>query len=641
MTSTDAKIEPVIAAPAVAVVQEEPAAAPQEETIEEKWARLTKETREQRAREIAELENRETVAQSFEKFRKESPIEGWTLEDEATRFFYVRAAQDDVAHKRLPLQVLQQLLHAKKPDDLAFVSTLMQTTSSRRTADAIKGGALKFIEQTDRKLAELMEKCRKVQLKPEEVEEKFIKPAAIERLKTENPNLNVMVEFDPDNTQYMQKLRAAAVAASSAVSDGMPIAGTIEGEQDDNAKKIAAASVHAATVAIRAYEEAKDVITREDGDETVVVGNLFYTSYLEAERKRNNVLEDFRKEQWFTVDAMRTIMAIQAEQVSYTIAMLPVVDCAVFVPRLALLLCGQPLPRVVEASRIYRIYVAAMTLIHLNLPLLPQKEFASQMTRKLKKMTKETGVQLDVKVANLPQYAYGGDISQEMHDENFARLHASAMHDWFEMKSKARADYARESECRANPELAVAKSRLVPGLLEKCPRAIEFFFYGAMWHASQHTFIGLLHKFEACIIKRLHRFLDGGSLDYLCTRRKLPVKGYAFTTQLLAKSNSELIQMRQKYIDAAKTLPAYQAVAPKIELKDVPLGDTTEFDEKLGFEAQAWSPTIGQLKQYVLQIEHLSEAPPNVQEVLSTLRPAFSEVNLKTQKQGKKKQNQK
>jgi hypothetical protein len=229
-------------------------------------------------------------------------------------------------------------------------------------------------------------------------------------------------------------------------------------------------------------------------------------------------------------------------------------------------------------------------------------------------------------------------MSKEMHEQDRDALHEAAMQNWRAMSKQALDNYNREKihhSGEAARQLAMTTSKILPGVLQKCPYIIEQFYYAELWHASQHTVIGLLHKLEACIIKRLHRFIDGGSFDYWATDRELPVERHQYrrTNDEIKKNNVALANTRDAYLAAAATLPEYTAALKKTDCDiDVPLADVTALDDVQVFSAQPWSPTIGQCKAFAVHVQKLYGAPEPVQQIFHTLRPKFSDENVKSVK---------
>jgi hypothetical protein len=597
----------------------------------------------EQARNIAEFENSSTMMETFEKFAASvEPLEDTTREKEALRFLLMHTLQQDINHKRLPEACMLQLKEAKKSAELEPFMVFPKTTSIGQCVESMKKGALEFIERTDKFLAEVKEKCRKVDLLPGEVDGNFIKPEAIERLRKENPNMYTVIEYDPNDTPEMKELRQKALNASWAIAEGMPIVDLDNGvnsESDENTKKLANAGVNAAAVALREYEMSRNVIKRQHTKSTVISVN--YDAYLKSEAANNCILQDFRQVPWFNSDALRTAMALQTHKCTFTLALLPVMECAIFLPRLAQLLCNQPLPPVIDATRVYRIYIAALTLVELNLPLKTHKEFVVQIKRKMKKVARETGAEFNDNFEDFPQSAFGNEISKEMYEDDKEKLHAAAMRDWHSMTKNALENLMREKNyhtSEASRALTNATSSILPGTLQKCPYIIEQFYYASIWNATQHAFIGFLHKLEACLIKRLSSYINGASCAFWMTDRELPTaaRESEITSMYVRDNNAALTKYRSEFIASISNVAEYQACIRKAGIeydeKSVPLGEVSDIDDTIVFAPQPWSPTIAQMKKFVAHVQQLVDAPKEAQQIFYTIRPALSEENLKTVK---------
>ena len=662
--------EPPIIAPAAAAAADAasgsdlPTGEMTEQAIEaQRIERLRK-----KAQYTAERETALTVRQSFEEFlatgvrcaKLQAPEGEPTLsqedelELECRRFLFLTAALFDVHAHALPKTAIDKLIKADGASQLKWPYKLPKGTRVRAIADLIKKHktALQYVSSADAVVDTLRKELdaagEVLQLQKDDViDSQFVKHEAVERLMQENPKLNKLVVFDPQETDYMRKLLANAVMASEGIRGGLQIVDKLDGgvnaESSPEVRELAATTLTAVARAIHTYRREENIITRSDGDgRTGIMANL--DDVLEHNAKRNLHHQDIRKEPWFAPGMIGLAMKNQEVLVSYMVAMLPIVDCAIFTPRLAALCLGNSMPRVVEASRVLRIYVAALAVIKANVAAPSARALYKRRKLTMRKLQRasfvdedgQTAVVVNPNFMNLPQYA-SVETSNEALEECFAQLHLEAMQEFEKGVRLAREQFKLDTQL-ASTEMSQERRELIVALHSGSytpignasaaadPLAHARAYYGALWYLAQQVWIGLLLKYELAIVKRLHLYLSTENFEHWRARRDMPaeVQGHPLTTQLLGETNAAIATTRRTVVELIskakdfKKAPRYSGDVPT---SPDPLKDNDSLDTERVFAGQSWSPTFKQMREYDAHIDKLFLLSAEQAKIASEFRP--------------------
>lgn len=399
-----------------------------------------------------------------------------------------------------------------------------------------------FDKQAQAILLVLKERGEIVDLKDGEVVDgKFLTTEAIERLRAEK-NIKTVLPYSktgPAN-QFIAGLYEQAKQASDLVSAGVPVDGENDTEHAGKQKQ----AIETAAAAMSVYERELSVITRSDGDHLMGVKFNWDDFYAKCKAQGYDVV-DFRKEtvleEPLVEEFYRTTVGDAQgrgfegrSQMIDTLANMPVLDCAIFLPRLLIgPVLRRPQPRVVHFAHAYRAYTAAIMALKSAKAAPSQSELDrinAKTQRDLLKAQKALGssaIQVPKSWSkNLPANATRTP-SRQVVDEAVAQLRAAALDEWHKQVEALRSYYANDVRYRKG-EMTEAEMQLI-GFKPTCSRentegqiSAEQLFYKSLWFAVQNLCIGLLHAQEIGILMQLQRNFPIEMREYFMTTRELP-----------------------------------------------------------------------------------------------------------------------
>ena len=666
------------------VVEDPPAEEEAPMTVEEmkaKRAKLEAELKAEREEALVEAASR-TMWEEFEASNESSAMPEMTarndealLESQAMRFMLAQAAQSDEDRHNIGTGVRKRIEKATRMRDFAWCHTMPKSTAVGTMSRLIKecGSATELIRKIDADLAGIAEReeaaGKTIKLNDEDYTEgKAVKRSAIDRIvaerKAAGKQLNVIVDGSASYDEFIAKKRSDAKQARAFIEGGLQLAELDDGvtsETSTAVRKTYVEALEAAALAIQEYEEeASDMITSSFSDPTLFVGvNLprYYAGLLE----RGIKMEDLGDESWFTSDNVREAMGINQEKIDMTLTMQVIMDTGVFVPRMALLFAHQPMPRVVEFSRVFRIYMAALLMLEENVPVMNAraKHREAKHLRKLVESTIQRAsggsapngtqsagtVQVNPDYENLPLYSDSAPTKETI-NKQYQTVYGHAMDDW--RKGTAALQTWHDSELAYHKgeidlnQLKLMTASCAPGTsvprisrekYEENPDSIGLQYYSALWELNNHTCVTLLNAHEARILLWMQRFICPEDRNAWFTRRLFPLgdQCHPLTVKETTGMNEVLGSRRDSLWTSLLANKRFNGLARTDQiLVATPLDSTDVHDDKHVFEQQAWSATVGQMKQYHKNMQTLFNLSPEQQQIV---------LNIKVAKGNKKNQN--
>jgi hypothetical protein len=361
------------------------------------------------------------------------------------------------------------------------------------------------------------------------------------------------------------------------------------------------------------FEREKNLITRRDGEEITVRVNLdeFYKSLDEDHTPYKNVREFMIK----NGPAIGMSIATSAEKSNELLIFTETMECALFVPRLALLFSEQPMPRVVEFSRIFNIYRAAAGIMTALQPLKSRKQIEADKKRGKRAIhslvTEDDGdvtfasAHIDEKAAEAGGWTNAKTSRQDV-SEGISQLRVEArrillweianLQKWF----LAEKDYHQKRATDPgdfHPQFTHQEVETIPNLMAR-------FFYRQLWIMAQTYATRVLHSYEFRLLLELEEYLPRNTKEFWRSPGLLPETFQrrneagelvdvdqcpGVTHKLVAQNNRFLVNWRRfNSPEIQRNLKKYM-----IDIPIVGNIDTLQVDD-----TQSWSPTIAQMRKY-------------------------------------------
>ena len=554
-----------------------------------------------------------TITEAYKRHKEKRGKEVMPTEDlEIRRFLLMRAAVADDSHDLVKFlekadkgTQLNKVLAAPKGP---MVNEVMGMLSQEKKSTKL----LKSFDSTVSKMRDsLVDAKRASDLKPDET----VKTAngsviphdklagIVARLKGENPNLNVIIRRDPAKVQddFMTNLRNDAKLARAFIEGGLQDEAFNDGINENTDKAVVLkfnTAIAASSAVLNNYERNRDFITRADGNHNETVACSVDEHYKML--KKNGVpFVDIRTLKGLNREALRLEMGLMAEKCTEVLVMRELLDCAIFVPRLCLLLVQQPMPRVVEYSRVMRVYQATLRILSRINKLPTHSEVKKEQTKfqkEIKKMSEEFDIKMIADPAHVEPWRSTRPTA-EMVRRAFSQLTRQARDTLLESAVDLGHWYDRETRFHAGT-LSDAERKLhqfEPQFSElqmkENPHLIKLKFYQEMWRNNQVFALSLLRAYEAGILLQLQRFLPKEYNDYWMSRGLYPmdIQCSDHSVNLIKKTNVSLCEWRRLLIVHASQV-ARGVIVP------LPLPELEEGFHAINVEPQQrWSPTFGQM----------------------------------------------
>lgn len=547
---------------------------------------------------------------------------------------------------RMPTEELERarfncLVYAKNNNNASLKDALMKVSTEDGMAVALREDRKNIVSITDhmaqemakpeaerdnlfrdnseeaKKVYENMKKAgRVVQLRPGAVVDgKVLSREFVQELR-DTGVYNIFVRRPPSEDKYMNEVRQNAANALAFVEGKMHVTSSLGGldeKSDPKAREEFQVALAASTHAISLFEREKNLITRRDGEEITVRVNLdlFYKS-LDEDHTPYKHIKEFMIQNG---DAIGTSIAMSSPKSNELLVFIETMECALFMPRLAQLLCDQPLPRVVEFSRLYNIYRAAAGVMTVLNPLKTKKKAEAvkkRARRELHDMVTEDDGDVTFSSAHVDEVASQAGTWTEAHttrqdvSEGISELRVLArrillweignLQDWFVKEEHYHANRDKEHD-DFKPQFTHKEIDEIPNLMAR-------FFYRQLWIMAQTYAIRVLHSYEFRLLLELEEYLPRNTKEFWRSPGLLPEtfqrrneKGEmvdvdqcpGITRQLVQQNNRFLVDWRKfNSPDIQRNLKKYM-----IDIPVVGNIDRLQVDD-----TQSWSPTIAQMRKY-------------------------------------------
>ena len=554
-----------------------------------------------------------TIMEAYKRHKEKRGKNVMPTEDlEIRRFLLIRAAIADDSHDLVRFldmaskgTQLNKVLAAPKG---TMVNEVMGMLSQEKKSTKL----LKSFDSTVSKLRDsLVDAKRASDLKSDET----VKTAngsviphdklagIVARLKGENPNLNVVIRRDPAKVQddFMTGLRNDAKLARAFIEGGLQDEAFNDGINANTDKAVVEkfnTAIAASSAVLNNYERNRDFITRADGNHNETVACSVDEHYKML--KKNGVpFVDIRTLKGLNREALRLEMGLMAEKCTEVLVMRELLDCAIFVPRLCLLLVQQPMPRVVEYSRVMRVYQATLRILARINKLPTQSEVKKEQTKFQKEIMKMSE-EFDIKMIADPAYDEPWRSTRptaEMVRRAFSQMTRLArdtllssavdLGHWYDRETRHHAGTLDEAERK----LHQFEPQFTEQQMKENPHLIKLKFYQEMWRNNQVFALDLLRAYEAGILLQLQRFLPKEYNDYWMSRGLYPmdIQCSDHSVNLIKKTNESLCEWRRLLIVQASQV-ARGVTVP------LPLPELEDGFHSINVEPQQrWSPTFGQM----------------------------------------------
>lgn len=431
--------------------------------------------------------------------------------------------------------------------------------------------------------------------------EKTITPEAVAELRRRG--VNVFIQRMPGSDPYMNKIRADAELATAFVEQRLgQFPDGIDANSTDEQRKELQLAAQASAAALSRLDAERDTITRSDGEELAVRINFeeFYTS-MKAQRIETKDMRQFLHEHGHEIGMQ---MRHGEEKSSHTLVFLELLDCAVFVPRLCLAMAMDPMPRVVEFSRVYNVYRATSIVLR-NLKLLKTRKQIEKLEDKkkaeLKRKIRETsGDVVFPKNSDEEEPWMHKEIAVEDVSEEFGRMRVRARANLLDSVRAITEWFANES--RHHSEQATASTTDAPTLpgpptfsreeVTADPTVLVRYFYRNLWLFVQRFAGDVLRAYEFSILLQLHEYLPRSTATFWRSVARLPDNKQCpgVTKKLVKEENGHLTRWRTFSSELIDSLVAKKI---KIDLSFPPAMANERVDPAID-----WSPTFEQMEKY-------------------------------------------
>lgn len=581
-------------------------------------------------RQLAEQEYRSgganlTLLQEFERHLEDKSFA--RVEDRefaAFRYLVVASADRDLETGRMTKTVIWLLKQSKSKEHIEKLVNLA-CENTQKTLDAIKkhGGALAYISSVDEMAKKAVAELSDVSVPiaaSEKSEDGAIDRAVLERaIAKTGEKVNVVTVRSDASDPYMQQVQQDAKQAMAYVSQGMQRA-EVESGTAMSADSVEEA-LKTAVVAIEKYRNAVDsAITRPDGDPTHFAQYL-YDDYIKELPEGTAPHKNLRSESWFIEEVFTGMRDKQAQACNTALHLVSVMDCAVFVPLLALLWNRHAMPRVVEFSRVYRIYAAALAICKTMIDAPTEKSEALAAKKLAKKIAKIQQSEPTVTASPVPPST--GRLTVERIENIFMRMRTTAAAEFqaawqhaFQVLCNEKLKHSK----RGDRDLIDYTSRITDAEIAADPLLPERQYYGKLYLITQNFCLDHLAAMEMAIISYMQDYVRLSDYEVFIVSRQLPVEvhGNSLTTSLVHENNESFTSGRAELWDVLKGNPKFKKAAENdlpVILAEVPLCDTTKIDDERVVPDQPWSPTFAQMKRFHADCFRLLALSPEQQKV--------------------------
>ena len=441
---------------------------------------------------------------------------------------------------------------------------------------------------------------------------------ALERVRKSNPKLNVIVRSGKD--MFLSDAHHNAQVATAAVESGFQamqeLNDGVTAESTADIKEKLQVVVAASANALMEYERARDVIQRFDHAANIAVSFDLDVYYADA-KARGLPFRDLRQLKGFGPEAMRYEMGLIGDKVTETLLVRELVDCAVFVPRLAMLLTGQSMPRVVSFARIFPLYIAALRLVQraVNLPTdeavaTEEEKFHARFAHMCEGHSIEriaTGGPLLYKESE--PWRSLKTTTKMVSEANSRALIASRDHmlhsmktasQWFRLETDYHAGKLTKKQQKAvgfTPTFDKAK-------VTEFPDVIAFQYYKETWKVNQKYCIELLRSYETGILLALTEYIPRDDVEYFTTSLVPPIGDQCpgVTLKEIGVNNAQLRKWRAFDLDVRERNTIVDALP-------TPLIDKRLHDRVIE-KQQPWSPTVENMVSFHSVCNTLFKMPP-------------------------------
>jgi hypothetical protein len=552
-----------------------------------------------------------TLRQEFDVYMTRPDVK--KSEDEETdafKYLLIASAYRDLEDGKVTEMVIWMFKKAATIADLEklVLSAYPETT---KTLNAMKknGGALKYIDFVDNQAKALVSELTDVSVKvsPDEVKDGgFVDRKVLERaIAQSGEKVNVVTVRRDENDAFMQKSRKAVQQALAYLHGGMQME-ELEKPDDSNTNKALRVeeALETASAAIEFYRHAvEDPITRADGDPSHFV-MYTYADYYSSLPAHSLPPKNLSKETWFIEEVYLSTRNLQVDSCNTTLHLLPVLDCAVFVPLLALMWNRHAMPRIVEFSRIYRIYCAALTVCKTMCEMPTERSQAAEakkLARKIAKMQKQ-----DATITPNPNPAPSERMTAEKTETIFRMMREGSLEHFRSTWRALFQIYLNEKlkhSDRGEKDLVEYTSMFSSEKTALDPHLIEKWYYGRVWYESQQFCLNLLSGMELAIFAHLQDYLNIQHHEMFRTRVLLPYADHtnSLTESLVKENNAAYVTGRQELWNLLQTNAKFKKAAPNdlsFAFDTTPLEDSTAIDDEIVFPDQPWSPTFAQMKAF-------------------------------------------
>lgn len=524
----------------------------------------------------------------------------------------------------------QRLLYASTSvNDLDSIDSDLRRTHAGNMDDLMKDSAPEQSFQEMRDASEkiyknLMEEGLIITLESGEVvvnpetNVRTVTQGAIDRLRGEG--YNVAIVRKPEDDLYMKKLIEDSNIARAAIESGLQDPEFDEGVNDQTdpaVVELAREKLVAATIVFNRLDRELPYITRNDGDHnaTVVLDvKAFYDMMDDMKIPTKNVQELIN----LNSGTIRSQLSLIHGDFEWWAMTLESMDTAVFVPRLYLLFVGQPSPRVVEFSRVMQVYFAVVQILKQTLDFPTEKVIEKRRRQFYKSLAKEIAKHGPQAQDNVKRFEQRKKKAQEWEETNISGEHisktltASRKKATLQLRANVEAlACAHEVEVMYHAgqlgDLAMRehKPKYDKETVREMPDVHALWYYNTLWDILQTFNHAVIMSYETMIIKMLRDYIPQETWEFWTTTPEKPDthRTSPITADFVQKMNKDLTEWRD-----------FDGFINETDLLDKELIPNPELDE--GFDdmpvcpTQSYSPTLGQMKRFVRDLNTINRIDP-------------------------------
>ena len=524
----------------------------------------------------------------------------------------------------VPLEI-RRLIEATQSGDLQIAEGARDRSQLKSMSDLLrksKGNAkavLKEMTRTEKRLRDgMLKDGRLIKLdsgafvRAPQSGRKVLTHEGLEKLLRDRPELNVAVRRDPANDTYLNAKRHDAMVAMAAVESGLQASEMLNDGVNEQSSALVKQHfnevISASAYAMNEYRRSLDVITRRDGDQTVGV-RIDLGEYYKGLKERRIPYRDLRELSRFNSFQLRQVIGVISDGVKEVLVVRELLDCAVYTPRLAALIVDQSLPRVIEFSRLYEVYFAALQLLQQVTRLPTQREVDHEENAFHAQFERAIAGHAVTRISDGPNQHSRSEpwrqmrTTKEMVEESTSRMLITArdtlfarvreLSDWYRLETRYHNGDMKPTEVNNLQYEPYYKRETYA----EFPDIIAYNYYRELWRANQTFCISLLHSYEASILLYLQDYLPKEEAEVWRTRDILPLDGNdavvcpAVTVDNLHSNNDRLTEWRSFDIDVRRrNMIADSIPAPPL--------NASLLERRVQTKHQPWSPTFRQMMQF-------------------------------------------